>query len=156
MSRGVFCKAVLAAMVVLAFGALAFAAPVAKVGAFPKGEGLEEFLSGIDGSKISRVERASEHHDTAVVIVPLSEGGSIEVYEAELNDNFEVVPKRGNAGDLLAEAPSGHGILFWRVVPEGMPNTVVVVKDAEGKEHFWSPAFSGIDDSLITNDEFIP
>ena len=45
-------------------------------------------------------------------------------------------------------------------VPDGMPAAVVVlsVKGGErlGQEYFWSPAFSGVDGSLVTNDEFIP
>ena len=138
-----------------AFTAPVFAAPVAKVAAFEGGEGLEEFLSGMDSSKISRAERAGDYDDTAVVVIPLLEDCSIEIYEAELNENFEVIPKRGNPGDVIAEGAMDHGLLFWCTVPEGIPAVVVVLCTKEG-EHFWSPAFSGFDGALVTNDEFIP
>ena len=132
----------------------AYAAPVAKVAAFTGGEGLEEFLSGMDSSKISRAKRGSDFDDTAILVIPLLDDCNIEVYEAELNENFEVVPKRGNPGAVIAEGDHG-GLLFWCRVPEGIPAVVVVLCTKEG-EHFWSPAFSGFDGSLITNEEFIP
>ena len=137
----------------------AVAAPLAKVAAFPNGEGLEEFLSGMDSSRITKIKRVNDFDDTAILIVPLSEGCYIEVYEAELNENFEVIPKRGQPGNVVAESPPGHGLLFWSRVPEGIPAVVAVLNVKEGErswsEHWWSPAFSGVDGSLVTNDEFI-
>jgi len=135
----------------------AFAAPVAKVAAFPGGEGLEEFLSGVDSSKIGRMERASEHDDTAIVIVPLVKDCNIMIYGAVMNDNFEVIPDRDSP--VIAEGAMDSGLLFWCSVPEGIPAVVAVLYLKEGenhlKEHFWSPAFSGFDGSLVTNEEYV-
>ena len=61
----------LAVIAIFLLIAPAFAASVAKVNAFPNGEGLEEFLGGIDSSKISRAKRSGDYDDTAVVVVPL-------------------------------------------------------------------------------------
>ena len=149
----------LAVIAVFLFIAPALAAPVAKVAAFEGGEGLEEFLSGIDSAKISRAKRQSDIDDIAVVVVPLLKNCYIEVYEAEFNENFEVIPKRGNPGDVIAEGASDHGLLFWCRVPEGMPAVVAVLYVKEGErswsEHWWFPAFSGFDGSLVTNEEFV-
>ena len=146
-------KIILLVIVLSLISSAASAAPVAKVKAFPNGEGLEEFLNSIDGSRIIRVEKSGESGDTAILAVPMAEGYRIAVYGAGLNENFEVVP---HYDEKICEVKEGYWILFRCVVPEGMPTTVVVVKDMEGKEHFWSPAFSGIDGSLITNGEFVP
>ena len=150
----------LAVLVFLALGAPAFAVPVAKVAAFEGGEGLEEFLRGVDSSKISRAERSGDYDDTAVVVVPLLKDCHIYFYGATLNENFEVVPDRNNPIDFITEGATDHGILFWCSVPEGIPAIVVVLSVEEGKnsrsEYFWSPAFSGFDGSLVTNDEFVP
>jgi len=134
----------------LAFGAAAFAAPVAQVKAFPNGEGLEEFLSGIDSSKISRAGRG-EFDDTAVLVVPLLKECSIEVYVAEWDENHGVVPKRDNK---IAEGDFDRGLLFWCSVPEGIPAVMVILSAI--KEYYWSPSVSGFDGSLVTNDEFVP
>ena len=135
----------------------AFAAPLAKVAAFPGGEGLEELLSSIDSSKIRRVEKASEYDDTAIVIVPLVKDCNIMIYGAVMNDNFEVAPDRESP--VIAEGAMDSGLLFWCRVPEGIPAVVTVLYVKEGEnlrtEHFWSPAFSGFDGSLVINNEFI-
>ena len=153
------CLLALAAAVLLSSLGAAAAAPVAKVNAFPNGEGLEEFLSGMDSSKISRAKRLSDYDDTAVVVVPLLKDCYIEIYETELNDNFEIIPKRGNPGDVIAEGAADRGLLFWCRVPEGMPAVVAVLYVKEGEsswsEHWWSPAFSGFDGSLVTDEEFV-
>lgn len=150
----------LAVIAIFLLIAPAFAASVAKVNAFPNGEGLEEFLGGIDSSKISRAERSGDYDDTAVVVVPLLKDCYIYFYGATLNENFEVVPDRNNPIDFITEGATDHGILFWCSVPEGIPAIVVVLSVEEGEnsrsEHFWSPAFSGLDGSLVTNDEFVP
>jgi hypothetical protein len=131
----------------------ASASPAAYVKAFPNGEGLAEFLDSIDRSKISCIKPFDEFGDTAILVVPVSPGGAIEVYEAEMNEKFEPVPNKG--GGVLADSESGWGLQFWCVVPEGIPRTIVVVTDANGNEQFWSPAFSGMDGSLVTTDEFV-
>ena len=150
----------LAAIAVFLFIAPAFAAPVANVNAFPNGEGLEEFLSGMDSSKITNVKRANDFDDTVILVMPLLENCYIEIYEAVLNENFEVIPRRGSPGDVIAVGPFGHALQFWCAVPEGIPAVVALLYVKEGEsfwsEHWWSPAFSGFDGSLVTNKEFVP
>ena len=149
---------ILAITAVFLFVATASAEPVAKVIAFPGGAGLEEFLDGMDRSKITITERRNDYDYTAILIVPLFDESSIEIFEAGWDDTHGVIIKRLDPG-AIAKAPPGHGLLFWDRVPEGIPaSRVVLSKKEEGywSEHYWSPAFSGIDDSLITNGEFIP
>ncbi len=141
------------------FGTSAYAEPVAQVAVFEGGKGLEEFLDRFDASKITRIERTGEGDEAAILVLPLQEGSNVEIYGTALNEEtFEVIPKRGGQDDLIARA-DGSGILFWGHVSEGMPSLAVIVcfrAEDDWREHFWFPAFSGIDGSLETNDEFIP
>ena len=152
-------------LILLLTAASVHAAPVAKVAAFPYGEGLEEFLSGIDTSKMIRVEQPDGLvYPIAVVVVPLLEDSHAEVYKAELDEEtFEVRPRHGEYGELrelVAQGFPGNSLLFWCHVPGSIPDVVVVVYtlDEGGgpMEHYWPPTFSGEDGSLVTNDEFIP
>ena len=139
----------------------AHASPIAKVAAFPYGEGLEEFLSGIDTSKMIRTERPTDlTHPVAFVVVPLHKNTRVDVFRAELNQKtFQVRPI---ISEPLANGDWDHGLVFWSHVPGSIPYSVVylLIKDETGGrthffEFFWPQEFSGEDGSLVTNEEFI-
>lgn len=130
-----------------------FGEPVAKVKDFPGGEGLAEFLESPEGVEIAAAYVSDEYSDTAIVVIPLSEGSTVELYGAQMNEKYEIIPDREN---MIANAPAGWGLPFWCIVPEGMPNLVVVVTDADGNEYTWYPFYSGEDGSFVTDEEFIP
>ncbi|MGI6782859.1 MAG: hypothetical protein ACOX5A_01420 [Aminivibrio sp.] len=141
-------------LIILALAAApSFAEPVAKVKDFPGGEGVAEFLESLEGVEIAAAFVPYDYADTAIVVVPLSEGSTVELYGALLDEEYRVVPDRE---DMLANAPAGWGLPFWCIVPEGIPNMVVVVTDAEGNEYTWFPFYSGEDGSFVTDEEFIP
>lgn len=156
MLKKIMAKLIPALIILAVFAVPSFAEPVARVKDFPWGEGVAEFLDS--EREKGEIEIAapyqSEHgSDTAFFIVPLSEDCTLELYEAEMNDKFEIVPKRS---EMLANAPAGWALTFWCIVPEGIPYIVVVATDAEGNEYFWYPFYSGEDGSLITDEKFIP
>lgn len=141
-------------LIILALAvAPSFAEPVAKVKDFPGGEGVAEFLENLEGVEIAAAYVQNEYSDTAIVVIPLSEGSTVELYGALLNEEYEIIPDRE---DMIANAPTGWGLPFWCIVPEGMPNVVVMVTDADGNEYTWYPFYSGEDGSFITDEEFIP
>lgn len=140
-------------LIIVASSQVTCAVPLAKVAAFPEGVGLTEFLDTIDSSKITPIHPGGEWDDTVILVVPLSDDYTVEVFGGVLSEEFEVVPDREN---LIVSVEKGWGIPYWCIVPEGAPGTVVVLKDAEGEEHIWSPFFSGFDGTLVTSPEFIP
>lgn len=153
MSPKNLCGVLLSLLVLLFSAATVFAGPVAKVKAFPGGDGLAAFLKNLDPSRVAAGNARSEGDDMVLLILPQNAAAAVTIYGAEMNDSFEIVPNRQ---ELIASAPRGWSLPFWCTVPEGMPNRVVVVTDERGNEHAWSPSFSGIDGSLVTNEAFAP
>lgn len=146
------------AIAILAIASTAcFAEPVARVKDFPRGEGVAEFLdSEREKGEIeiaAPYDEGVEYHDTFIFVAPVSEKYTVELYTAEMDDQFDIVPKRD---DMLANAPAGWALPFWCIVPEGMPYMVVMVTDDDGNEHLWYPFYSGEDGSFITDEKFIP
>ena len=148
MKKMLFC---LFALLFLGICAEAYAAPVAMVRVFSGGEGLEDFLMDEGG----RTHGPEDMDGTdAVVVQPLSSRATVSLYRTELNDEFKLV----HTGEPFAAArlAKSEKYLFRTTIPEGMPNLLVCVTDEQGQNHFWAPAFSGMDGSLLTDEEFIP
>ena len=148
MKKILFC---MFALLVLNICTEVYAAPVARVTAFPGGDGLEDFLINEGG-------RAHGPEDMdgpdVIVIKPLLSHSTVSLYNTEMNDEFKLVHK--GEPFAVAELTEGEKYVFRTTVPEGMPNLMVCVTGEQGRDYFWTPAFSGEDGSLITNEEFIP
>ena len=54
-----------------------------------------------------------------------------------------------------ADMSSGEVYLFWAPIPEGLPKMVVKLTDGSD-DYLWIPRLSDVDDSLITNEFFVP
>lgn len=90
--------------------------------------------------------------DMTFVVIPNSENYTLEIWNAALDKNYNIVPQ--GFSPLLQGNP-GQPICFSYMVPEGAPALIVACREGPDVISTWIPSFSGEDGSLITTDDFI-
>jgi len=147
------------ALALLAAALPALAAPVAYVKDFPAGEELTEFLEGkkVKGENPADVEKAEKESPKVLFVVePLSDTHvTVSLYNALYDGEIDAVLPDG-APFNSAELSDGEVYLFSAsFASEGLPQLIVYF--TAGLDHYvWIPGYSAMDDSLETNEFFIP
>ena len=146
------------ALALLAAALPALAAPVAYVKDFPAGEELTEFLKdkkvkGENPADVEKVEK--EYPGVFIVLEPLTDTHvTVSLYNALYDGETDAVLPDG-APFKSAALSDGEVYLFWAPMPEGLPKLIVYLTNG-GDHYVWIPRYSAMDDSLETNEFFIP
>lgn len=131
----------------------AWADHVARVKDFPGGDGVAAFLDTIGREGVLVDDNHPIGENAAIFVAPKFPESAVGVYECTMDENFKPVP---NYDKPMIQGRAGFSLLFYCNVAEGMPSTIVVVTEPDGFDYYWAPAYSGVDGSLVTNDEFVP
>ncbi|MBO7764079.1 MAG: hypothetical protein J6S16_03970 [Bacteroidales bacterium] len=91
-------------------------------------------------------------YDRTFVVLPGKEDTVLEIWDVELNGEFVVIP---SGEKPIIKANPGQPLCFSYMPPEGMPGLIVVCRKANGDIDTWVPVFSGMDGSLMTDDQFV-
>lgn len=93
-----------------------------------------------------------DEYESTFVVLPAEKDSVLEIWKPGLDEDYTVVC---SGDEPLLRAASGKPLCFSYMVPEGMPNLIVVCRKADGAVATWVPTFSGMDGSLMTDDEFL-
>ena len=91
-------------------------------------------------------------YESTFVVLPAEKDSVLELWKAELDEDYTVIC---SGEEPVVKTAAGKPLCFSYMVPDGMPNLIVVCRKANGSVSTWVPTFSGEDGSLVTDDEFL-
>lgn len=86
------------------------------------------------------------------VVLPAEENCVVELWRAGLDEQSNVICIGDNP---IVKGTPGKPLCFSYMVPEGIPDYMVVCRKPNGVASSWTPMFDGRDGSLMTNSDFI-
>lgn len=93
-----------------------------------------------------------KENEHTFVVLPAESNSVVELWRAELDEEYNVIC----AGEEpIIKGSPGKPLCFSYMVPEGMPSYIVVCRKEDGTISTWTPVFSGMDGSLVTDSDFL-